>query len=546
MRGLVAILAACAAACAPAKALRDYVAAFNAGDEELYTNAVPNAAAADFLERNVPTFECPDADVERAYAFRWWTYRKHLRKTPDGWVVTEFLPDVGWAGRNNTISCPLGHHLREGRWLRNPAFLDDFIRFMVTKGAVSGPRAYVCWPAWAAVERAKVTGDLRPATALLAAFKKNYAAWEKGWAVRSLSLADPRVSCVQPIRGAPFRAGFRADRGLFDGCGDREGSEFALSKDGARPLVNAALWAEARAIAALARAAGDAAGAAAFEARAAVLERNVRAKLWNGRRRFYTALGADGAQDDVCELSGYAPFYFRMPQPPERLAAWDGLMDERGFFAPAGLAFPRRDTPGFDVSIDVSKHECLWNGPSWPYATSLALTALYETLQSGARPARATAADFAALVGQYARQHVRVRADGTRVAWIDENLHPFTGAWIARDVLIEQARRRGTPVTYRERGKDYNHSTFCDLVIAGLCGVVPQRGGALAVRPLAPASWDWFRLARVRYHGRDLEVVWDRTGLKFGKGRGLSAWMDGVEVGRAAGLCPLEGLSAKK
>ena len=33
---------------AHAKSLRDYVAAFNAADEELYTNAVPNAAAAAF------------------------------------------------------------------------------------------------------------------------------------------------------------------------------------------------------------------------------------------------------------------------------------------------------------------------------------------------------------------------------------------------------------------------------------------------------------------------------------------------------------------
>ena len=33
-------------------------------------------------------------------------------------------------------------------------------------------------------------------------------------------------------------------------AGDREGSEFALSSDGARPMVNAAMWAEATAIAA--------------------------------------------------------------------------------------------------------------------------------------------------------------------------------------------------------------------------------------------------------------------------------------------------------
>ncbi|MDO4366872.1 MAG: glycoside hydrolase, partial [bacterium] len=60
-----------------------------------------------------------------------------------------------------------------------------------------------------------------------------------------------------------------------------------------------------------------------------------------------------------------------------------------------------------------------------------------------------------------------------------------------------------------------------------------------------PADWDWFRLAGVRYHGHDLDVVWDRTGAKFGRGRGLSVWVDGAEIARAAALGPLEGLSVK-
>ena len=508
--------------------LRDYVAAFNAEDEELYTNAVCNAQAADFLERNVPTFTCPDMDIERTYYFRWWTYRKHLKQTSDGWVVTEFLPNVGWAGKHNTISCPLGHHLREGRWLKDSTFLDDYIRFMVTQGSVNGTRAYACWPAWAALERAKVTGDFDYARRLLGEFVKNWDAWAKGWKMRNGHMA-----------------GLRADRGLFDFLGDREGTECALSKDGARPMVNAAMWAEATAIAKIAKDVGDATLAADFAKRAADLERSIQERLWNTRRNFFTTLDYDGKLDDVCELHGYAPFYFRMPQPAGRLAAWDGLMDEKGFFAPVGIVFPRRDTPGFNVTIDYAKHECLWDGPTWPYATSVTLTALYETLQDGAHPAKATAKDFAKLVGQYARAQVLVREDGKRVPWIDENQHPFTGLWIARDVLVEQARRRGKPVKYRERGKDYNHSTFCDLVIAGLCGVVPQEGNGLAVRPLAPTEWDWFKIAGVRYHGRDLSVVWDRSGERFGTGKGLSVWIDGREIARTTELKPLEKITVE-
>lgn len=38
------------------------------------------------------------------------------------------------------------------------------------------------------------------------------------------------------------------------------------------------------------------------------------------RRNFFTTLDYDGKLDDVCELHGYAPFYFRMPQPAQRPA----------------------------------------------------------------------------------------------------------------------------------------------------------------------------------------------------------------------------------
>ena len=51
----------------------------------------------------------PDLFLERVF-------KKHLQQTPDGFVVTEFLPKVGWAGKHNTISCAAGHHFREGRW----------------------------------------------------------------------------------------------------------------------------------------------------------------------------------------------------------------------------------------------------------------------------------------------------------------------------------------------------------------------------------------------------------------------------------------------
>ena len=506
--------------------VRPRVDRFNCDDDELYKNDYPNSKALRFLLAQVPRFECPDEDITRTYWFRWWTYRKHLHRVDGKWAVSEFLPHVGWSGAGNTISCPLIHHLREGRWLRDPAFMEDYLAFILAKGNVSGPKAYASAPAWSALEIARTTGRAAFPQKLLEAFVKNYEAWEKGWNVRGLSLQDLKVA--NNYKGPTIKTGYRAERGLFDFAGDREGSEFALSADGARPMINSMMWAEATSIAEIARAKGDAALAARFAEKAAALEKNVKAKLWNPTREFFTSISVADVHDDVCELHGYAPFYFGMKLEGFG-AAWKGLMDEKGFFAPKGLTFPRRDTPGFDATVRFDRHECLWNGPSWPYATSVALTGLYRTLQSGS-DAAATPADFATLLRQYAAQQVRTREDGKVVPWIDENLSAFTGEWLARKIMIEW-NRRGKKLAYRERGKDYNHSTFCDLVISGLCGFVPQADGSIVVKPLAPAEWDWWCVDGIRYHGHDVTVLFDRDGRRYGKGKGLVVLKDGKRIG---------------
>ena len=492
---------------------------FNLDDEEIHCCTFSNRNSQWTIGKEIPLFECPDEDIERTYYFRWWTYRKHLRRTRDGgWVVTEFMPEVSWAGAENTISCPFGHHLREGRWLRNPQYLDSYLSFMLTNGIINGPRAYVSWPAWGALERAKVTGDMAFLHSKLDDFIANFNAWQTGWKSHSNSLQS--VPNRQDAGGGvPFAAGFRPERGLFDFVGNREGTEFALSADGARPMVNGAMWAEAHAIAQIAKTAGRDDVARRFSKIADELERAIKTKLWNPQKEFFTTLSEKGVPDAVCELHGYAPFYFAMPLTGYE-AAWKPLMREDGFHAPVGLTFPARNTPGFDLTPGLEKHECLWNGPSWPYATSIALTALYETLQSDMKIA-VSAKDFTDLLKQYAAQQVRTLDDGRKVPWIDENLDPFTGEWIARKHMIEWDRHGVRKLKYRERGKDYNHSTFCDLVIGGLCGFVPQLDGSAVVKPLAPPEWDWWCVDGIRYHGRDVTILFDRDGSRYGQGKGL-------------------------
>ena len=57
------------------------------------------------------------------------------------------------------------------------------------------------------------------------------------------------------------------------------------------------------------------------------------------------------------------------------------------------------------------------------------------------------------------------------------------------------------------------------------------------------SSNHWFCLDNVRYHGRDLTILWDRTGGKYHKGKGLRVFADGMEIGDSDSLgsirCPL-------
>ena len=138
---------------APLKKAVDY---FNAIDTETVINHVPNAQTFAWLAKNAPLFECPDSIIQQTYYYRWWTFRKHLKETPDGFVFTEFITPVNHAGKHNTVSSGLGHHINEGRWLRDQKYLDQYIDFWLhvdPKTPKPHLRAFSSWLQHAIYER---------------------------------------------------------------------------------------------------------------------------------------------------------------------------------------------------------------------------------------------------------------------------------------------------------------------------------------------------------------------------------------------------------
>ena len=495
-------------------AFRRHVEYFNGMVEEGVVNRIPNAGAWEWMKENVPFFTCPDQNVEQIYYYRWWALRKHIKKTPAGFILTEFIRPVRHATQYNAISCALGHHVAEGRWLRDRRYIDEYLNFWLRSGENGGLQQhfhrYSGWAAAAAHERWLVDADTDFLLSLLDPLILDYRAWEK----------------ERLLEG-----------GLFWQFDVRDGMEESISGSraarNARPTINSYMYGNARAIAEIAALAGQASVAREYEAKAEALKRLVEDRLWDGKAAFFKVLLESGALADVRELLGYTPWYFNLPEPGRGYeAAWKQLMDPRGFFAPYGPTTAEQRHSGFRIAEQGD--DCQWNGPSWPFSTTVTLKALANVLNDYEQRAVATADYFKTFL-IYTRSHRLKLPDGRVIPWIDENLNPFTGEWQARSMKI----RKGT---FNGRGDHYNHSAYCDLVITGVVGLRPRADDTVEVNPLVPESaWDWFCLDDVAYHGRSLTVLWDRTGRKFGRGKGLRVFCDGREIARAAGLQRLTG-----
>lgn len=462
-------------------------------EDEPVTNSVSNAQSWDWLQQNIPFFECPDREVEEAYYFRWWSFRKHLKQTPKGFVVTEFLTRVSHAGAFNTVSCAASFHLAEGRWLRDEKYLNDYTKFWL-RGANGKPQPHFhkfsSWFAAAAWDRYLVNGDKKFITRILSDLTTDYRVWETE---RQLT------------------------NGLFWQYDVRDGMEESVSGSrtakNLRPTINSYMFANAQAIAAIARLANQPTLANEYATKAAALKRQVQEGLWDPGAKFFKVCQEDGRLSDAREAIGFIPWMFHLPDTTNGFeVAWSQFSDVQGFRAPFGVTTLERRHPEFR-SHGVG--HCEWDGAVWPFATSQTLTALANVLRDYPQSV-VTAGDYfdAFLTLVHSQQ-----ADGK--PYLGEYLDETTGDWINRN----------------NRSAHYNHSTFADLLITGVVGLRPRADDTVEVHPLLPdGTWDWFCLDGVRYHGQTLTVIWDQDGSRYARGAGLRVWVGGTEIAHSPKL----------
>ena len=511
---LLALAGACGAQVLDPAQFRHYADEFSRDDPGHVAGAIPDREAWDWMRANVPLLSVPDPEFERIYYYRWWAYRKHIEDTPAGYVLTEFLRPVKHSTDYNAISCALGLHIAEGRWMRDRRYLNDYISFWLHGGEDGGLERHYHqfsnWTAAAVYDRWLADHDTPRLTAQLDALIADYRAWD-----------SERLT----------------DSGLYWQRDVSDGMESSISGGrrvkNLRPTINSYQYGNAKAIAAIAELAGRTGVRDEYQHKAADLRRLTQAKLWNPADAFFETVLESGAFAGVRELIGYTPWAFDLPERGRGYeAAWKQVADPKGFSAPYGLTTAEQRHPEFVIAR--TGDDCQWNGPAWPFATSVTLTAMAHLLHDYEQKA-VTSSDYFAALQTYVKSQHRTLEDGRSIPWVDENLDPFTGIWLARDLKIHKR-------TFYGRGDHYNHSSFADLVITGLIGLRPRADDVVEVRPLLPAgTWDWFCLDGVPYHDQLLTVLWDRTGSRFHKGKGLRIFAGGREIAHGPSLTGTSG-----
>lgn len=476
-----------------------YADYFNTMEDENIVQAIPNSEASAWMKENIPLFECPQKNFEEMYYFRWWSLRKHIKNTPVGYGMTEFLVNRSYADKYNLIACAIGHHIYESRWLRNQDYLNQIIHTWY-RGNEGGPmkkmEKFSSWNADAVFNRYLVNGDKAFLVDMIPDLDAEYKRWEST---------------------------HRLSNGLYWQGDVQDGMEESISggrkKKYARPTINSYMYGNAKALSTIGILTGNEGMAMTYGLKADTLKQLVQDKLWNTRHDFFETMRKDSSAN-VREAIGYIPWYFNLPAGGKFDVAWKQVIDEGGFSAPYGLTTAERRHPEFRTH-GVGK--CEWDGAIWPFASAQTLTGMANFMNNYPQSLLSDSVYFRQMELYVESQYHRGRP------YIGEYLDEVTGYWLKGD---------------QERSRYYNHSTFNDLIITGLVGLRPRIDDMVEVNPLIPeGKWDWFCLDNILYHGHNLTIIWDKDGSRYHQGKGLSVLVDGKKAGHLDTLgrliCPL-------
>lgn len=468
---------------------------------------------------NVPSFTSEDAALEKMYWHRATSIiRKNLFRLGEGRLARWSMAEGRWSSEwfANVISYGGGHHIRETRWLRDPLYVRDIIStwcennrenglfpsHIPATGAVAGQ--YTDWIASAVWDAYRVQPDDDVLRAWLPALKRNVDGW-----LAEYDKDDDGLLLVDSHgwTGMEWQPSFF----FFNGF-DKDKQDQCLE----RVDLTAYVYGGAKHLAEMCRVLGDEPDAIRYEDIATRIHDAVARVMWDSETRYFYSVEPESHEKAlVKEIVGVYPFYFAMFDPATDspcFDAWQSLVNPAELWTSWPVASASKQCPAYSQDVRFNGKTvggCMWNGPTWPHANSIVLSAMAETLRE--RPqGPLTIAKFHELLRSYT--NAQFLRQELQFPWTGEYYNGDTGEW-------------------RTDERDYNHSTFLDILIADLAGVRPLSGDRLEIRPLIEDHTPGFLIDGVRYHGHDLTLIWTRPAAAAPgpDGRvGFRVYVDGI------------------
>ncbi len=492
-----------------------------------------------WFDSNVAYFDCSDPWIKKMYYHRAYNLRKNLIDPKLGRMQWKTQSEGRWRSGwyPNVISYGGGHQVRESRWLRDKSYaqghLLTFAENEKPDGVYpshvrpNGPAGgqYTDWITATAWDSHLVHPDrefLVPVADKLAA---NVRGWQKVYDPDDdgLLLVDSHWWTGMEYQPSFFYfSDFKPAKNFHE-------PENKISLE--RVDLTAYNFGNAVAVARIYREIGQPEEAKEFEALAGKISEAVQKKMWDPGEKFFYSLRFDTKQKaDVKEVIGVYPFYFDMLPPGQGYeAAWDSIIDPDQFWTTWPVASASKKCPAYSQSNwpgDGRAAGCMWNGPAWPHANSLVMTAMAKTLRgstelavgSSAKAREASDAQRSTLKAQhlfdlfYSFTKAQYREQDINFPWTGEFYNGETGRWKTAE-------------------RDYNHSTWIDVLIQDIIGLVPRSDDVLEIDPLLPpGNLSHFLLDGQYYRGHDVTIVWDDPGEAdhYGDRReGLDIYIDG-------------------
>ena len=441
----------------------------------------------------VPTFDCPDEKWTRCWYYRWLVVRANYAEE-DG-IPGFYEGKRGGYTRHITYSAP--HIMDEARWLRDGKYAYGQAEILGKRREPNGRRfgGYTHWIAQTLWDTYLVHPDKAQLAKLLPA-----------WAEDTECAFPGKLATDRPLRDyllnppSHWATGMEWQPAWFYFDNYDRSKETNLC----RPDYTAYYYANARSVAEMYRVLGDAEKARQFDALANKVRQALIALMWDSETGyFYSVKTGTDQKAMVKEIVGIYPFTFGAPTRAQ-LRAFDSILDPAEFWGPWKVTTCTMKCPMFTPKVQL----CNWNGPVWPHAESLVAQAFGQAIRSyGAR--NVTPEKLWDLLDSYTSLHFEDKG-----VWKQPNIHEEGNA--------DDGQMYGCP--------DYFHSTYNDLIVTLVGGLVPRNDDVIELYPVVAVPWDHFRLDGIPYRGRTLSIVWDdrSDGKRYsGVPRGFSLYADG-------------------